>query len=91
VRVVARPSLRPFTAHAQDVNEGGLSFLHDVWLEEGTPLAVQLATGPRGSPRLRASRVRTARVVRVLAAHGLWLVRCTVSPPFSAEELEGLR
>ena len=86
VRVVARPSLRPFTAYAREASPAGLSFLHDCPLGVGTGLAIQLATGPRG-----VSRVRSARVVHVSEADGLWLIGCMVSPPFSAAELEGLR
>jgi hypothetical protein len=86
VWVVARPSLRPFRALARDFSEGGLSFLHDSPLEPGSVLALQLT-----ARQADTSLIRTARVIHVTPAEGLWLIGCQVSPPFSTAELEGLR
>jgi hypothetical protein len=85
IRVAVRPSFHPFPARVRDVFARGIGLLHQAPLEPGTVLALQLRAGVRGT-----SCIRTARVAHCAPYEEGWVVGCTVSPPFSEEELEGL-
>ena len=72
--------------HAVDVGPDGVGFLTEGPLRPGTVLALQVL---EGAPS--ASRTRVARVAHCApAGAGRWLVGCSVSPPFSPEEIASL-
>jgi hypothetical protein len=86
LRYVVRPSLEARWGHALDVSARGIGFLAAEPLRPGAVLALQLRGGTPG-----ASLVRVARVARCTpAGAGRWHVGCSVSPPFSGEEIASL-
>jgi hypothetical protein len=85
VHLAVRPSFRAVRAIVANVSAGGLGLTFSRALGPGTVLAVQV----RGR-RLGASLVRVARVVHATQTNGNWRIGCTISPPFSPEELQSL-
>ena len=85
VHLAVRPSFRAVRAIVSNVSAGGLGLTFNRALDPGTVLAVQV----RGR-RLGVSLVRVARVVHATQADGHWRIGCTISPPFSPEELQSL-
>jgi hypothetical protein len=85
VHLAVRPSFRAVRALVANVSAGGLGLTFSRALDPGTVLAVQV----RGR-RLGESVVRVARVIHATQANGNWRIGCTVSPPFSPEELRSL-
>jgi hypothetical protein len=83
--LAVRPSFRAVRALVSNVSAGGLGLTFSRALEPGTILAVQV----RGR-RLGVSVVRVARVIHATHTNGHWRIGCTVSPPFSPEELQSL-
>jgi hypothetical protein len=84
--VLIRPGLQELTAHALNVSAGGIGLLLDHPLEVGTVLAFVL-----GRDRLRASGLRSARVVHAtLRRPGQWLIGCRLSAPLSTAALLAL-
>jgi hypothetical protein len=86
LRYVVGPRPEARWARALDVSAGGIGFLSAEPLRPGTVLALQLREGALG-----ASLVRVARVAHCTpAGAGRWHVGCSVSPPFSGEEIASL-
>jgi PilZ domain-containing protein len=85
VHLAIRPSFRAVRAIVSNVSAGGLGLTFNRALDPGTILAVQV----RGR-RLGVSLVRVARVVHATQTDGHWRIGCTISPPFSPEELQSL-
>jgi hypothetical protein len=85
IHMAVRPSFRAVRALVANVSTSGLGLVFSRRLEPGTVLAVQV----RGR-RLGVSLVRVARVVHATEANGTWRIGCTISPPFSPEELQSL-
>ena len=86
LRYVVRPGLESRWGHAVDVSARGIAFLAAEPLRPGAVLAIQLRGGVPG-----ASRTRVARVAHCTpAGAGRWHVGCSVSPPFSREEIASL-
>jgi hypothetical protein len=85
VHLAVRPSFRAVRALVANVSAGGLGLTFGRPLDPGTVLAVQV----RGR-RLGVSLVRVARVIHATQANGNWRIGCTISPPFSPEELQSL-
>ncbi len=85
IHLAIRPSFRAVRAIVSNVSAGGLGLTFNRALDPGTVLAVQV----RGR-RLGVSLVRVARVVHATQAGGHWRIGCTISPPFSPEELQSL-
>jgi hypothetical protein len=85
VHLAVRPSFRAVRALVADVSARGLGLTFSQALDPGTVLAVQVRGRRRG-----VSLVRVARVVHATQVNGNWRIGCTVSPPFSPEEIESL-
>ena len=85
VHLAIRPSFRAVRAVVSNVSAAGLGLTFNRALDPGTVLAVQV----RGR-RLGVSLVRVARVVHATQTEGHWRIGCTISPPFSPEELQSL-
>jgi hypothetical protein len=85
IHLAIRPSFRAVRAIVSNVSAGGLGLTFNRALDPGTILAVQV----RGR-RLGVSLVRVARVVHATQSDGHWRIGCTVTPPFSPEELQSL-
>jgi hypothetical protein len=84
-RFTIRPSFRSIQTRIRYARTTGLRFEYQTPLDRGTVLALQLQTGMTG-----ISCIRTARVVGVIPEGDGYLIDCTLSPPFSPEELESL-
>ena len=85
IHMAVRPSFRAVRALVADVSARGLGLTFSQALDPGTVLAVQVRGRRRG-----VSLVRVARVVHATQVNGNWRIGCTVSPPFSPEEIESL-
>jgi len=85
IHLAIRPSFRAVRAIVANVSAVGLGLTFNRALDPGTVLAVQV----RGR-RLGVSVVRVARVVHATQTEGHWRIGCTISPPFSPEELQSL-
>jgi hypothetical protein len=72
--------------HAVDVSPEGIGFLAEHSPRLGSVLALQVLCGVPG-----ASLTRVARVIHCARGEdGCWRVGCSVSPPFSNEEVASL-
>jgi hypothetical protein len=84
-RFTVRPSFRSIQTRIRYARPTGIRFEYQTPLERGTVLALQLQTGMTG-----ISCIRTARVVDATPEGDGYLIDCTITPPFSANELDSL-
>jgi hypothetical protein len=91
VRLLVQPDLRTLTARVLDASVGGLGLLFEGPLEPGSVLSLLLLRPDHGwVPRLRASRIVTAKVAHATPHPDGWRVGCRLASPLDEAELEAL-
>jgi hypothetical protein len=91
VRLVVHPDFRTLTARVLDASVYGLGLLFEWPLEPGSVLSLLLLRPGHGRPpRLRVSRIVTAKVMHATPHPDGWRVGCRLASPLDAAELEAL-
>jgi hypothetical protein len=85
-RIVVRPEFRCRKALVRDVSSSAITLVLDEPLPEGAVMALQLA-----GLRPGLSRVVGARAGRATPEGGRWLVECSLTWPFTEDEVRAVR